>query len=86
MMPDVISACLHMPLGGKENVMNAQTPKNGSGSKMAGGIFIVIGLILGIIFGISIGQISLGMISGFAIGCGVAVLIWIIDHGRQKHR
>jgi len=64
--------------------MDNQTRKGNGSNKLAGGIFIVIGLIAGIIFGISVGQVSLGMISGFAIGCGLAVLVWIIDRGRQN--
>ncbi len=50
---------------------------------MAGGFFIAIGLLLGIAFGIYVGQISLGMMAGFLIGCGVALLIWVIDRARK---
>lgn len=45
----------------------------------AGGIFIVIGLLLGITGGIIWGQISLGLVIGFALGVAAAVGLWLVD-------
>lgn len=52
-------------------------------NSLAGGIFIVIGLLLGIIAGIAFGQISLGLIIGFAIGVAAAIAVWLYDRQRQ---
>ncbi len=53
-------------------------------SPMAGGIFIFFGLLSGTIIGIAKDQASVGMISGFAIGSAIALLIWLIDSLRKK--
>jgi hypothetical protein len=50
---------------------------------MAGGFFIVVGLIVGVIAGIYYGQPSIGMIGGFAAGAAVATIIWLVDRRRR---
>ncbi len=45
----------------------------------AGGIFIVIGLLLGIAGGIMTGEISIGLVTGFALGVAAAIAVWLID-------
>lgn len=51
--------------------------------RLAGGIFVAIGLLVGAIFGIAVDQPSAGMIAGFAIGSAVAVAIWLFDRKRS---
>jgi hypothetical protein len=50
--------------------------------RMAGGIFIFLGLLIGAIAGVALGQPSLGMIAGFGIGIVIAILIWLFDRQR----
>ncbi len=52
--------------------------------RMAGGIFIFLGLLIGAIAGVALGQPSLGMITGFAIGIMLAILVWLVDRQRGK--
>ena len=53
--------------------------ENGRKQPIAGGIFIPLGLLAGIVIGISTGQISLGMVLGFAAGVVLAIAIWLFD-------
>lgn len=48
----------------------------------AGGFFIFLGLIAGIVLGVRAGQLATGMFAGFAIGLAVAAIIWAIDRRR----
>jgi hypothetical protein len=47
--------------------------------RLAGGIFIALGLLVGAIVGVAIDQPSAGMITGFAIGAGIALTVWLVD-------
>lgn len=50
--------------------------------RLAGGIFVALGLLVGAIAGIALNQPSAGMISGFGIGATIALIIWLIDRKR----
>lgn len=52
--------------------------------RLAGGIFIFLSLLAGTIGGVFLGQPSLGMIGGFAVGVTLALVVWLIDHNRAK--
>jgi Na+/proline symporter len=54
-------------------------PKNKS---MAGGVFIALGLIGGVIAGVYYNQASAGMVIGLGVGAAVALLVWVIDRKR----
>jgi len=47
--------------------------------RLAGGIFIALGLLLGAIVGIAMNEPSAGMIIGFGIGSAIAIVIWLLD-------
>jgi hypothetical protein len=50
--------------------------------RLAGGIFVALGLLVGAIVGIAINQPSLGMVTGFGVGVVIALVIWFIDSKR----
>jgi hypothetical protein len=50
--------------------------------RLAGGIFVALGLLLGAIVGIAINQPSAGMVAGFGLGAVIALAIWFIDSKR----
>ena len=52
-------------------------------NKMAGGLFIALGLLAGAIIGIAKGQPSAGMMIGFGAGIAIALLIWFWDIARK---
>jgi uncharacterized membrane protein (UPF0136 family) len=47
--------------------------------RMAGGIFIFLGLLIGVIAGVYFNEASIGMMSGFAIGSAIAIAVWLMD-------
>jgi hypothetical protein len=47
--------------------------------RLAGGIFIALGLLVGAIAGVAMNQPSAGMITGFAVGAAIALIIWLVD-------
>lgn len=51
--------------------------------RVAGGIFVALGLLVGAIVGIAMNEASAGMIGGFAIGCAIAVAVWLLDRKRS---
>lgn len=51
--------------------------------RLAGGIFIALGLLIGAIMGVALDQPSAGTVIGMAIGSVIAVLIWIMDRKRR---
>ncbi|WP_395619118.1 hypothetical protein [Sphingorhabdus sp.] len=51
--------------------------------RLAGGIFIAFGLLIGAIIGIAMDQPSAGTVIGMAIGTVIAVVIWIVDRKRR---
>ncbi len=50
--------------------------------RLAGGIFIAIGLLVGAVVGVKMDQPSAGMIIGMAAGASIAVLVWLFDRKR----
>jgi hypothetical protein len=50
--------------------------------RLAGGIFVALGLLVGAIGGIAMNQPSAGMIAGFGVGSAIALLVWLIDRKR----
>lgn len=50
--------------------------------RLAGGIFIALGLLIGVIGGIAMNEPSAGMVVGLAIGSAIAVIIWLSDRKR----
>ena len=51
--------------------------------RLAGGIFIAFGLLIGAIIGVAMDQPSAGAVIGMAIGTVIAVAIWIMDRKRR---
>ena len=51
--------------------------------RLAGGIFIAFGLLIGAIIGVAMDQPSAGAVIGMAIGSMIAVLVWIMDRKRR---
>jgi len=60
------------------------TPGGNERPRLAGGIFIFFSLLVGAIGGVFLGQPSLGMIGGFAVGVILPLIVWLIDHNRAK--
>ena len=52
---------------------------------IAGGIFIVIAILIGTIAGAASGQPSIGVIAGAAAGIAIALVIWLRDRRRIGH-
>lgn len=50
--------------------------------RLAGGIFVALGLLVGAIAGIALDQPSAGMVIGFGVGAVIAALIWLFDRKR----
>ncbi|MVZ96676.1 hypothetical protein EUU23_03015 [Sphingorhabdus sp. IMCC26285] len=55
---------------------------NNSQPRLAGGIFIALGLLFGAIGGIAFNQPSAGMMIGFATGVVIALVVWLFDRKR----
>jgi hypothetical protein len=51
--------------------------------RLAGGIFIAFGLLIGAIGGVAMDQPSAGAVIGMGIGIIIAVVVWIIDRKRR---
>jgi hypothetical protein len=51
--------------------------------RLAGGIFIAFGLLIGAIVGVAMDQPSAGAVIGMVIGSIVAMLIWVMDRKRR---
>jgi amino acid permease len=51
--------------------------------RLAGGIFIALGLLIGAMIGVAMDQPSAGTVIGMAIGTVIAVVIWIMDRKRR---
>lgn len=51
--------------------------------RLAGGIFVALGLLLGAIGGIALNEPSLGMVAGFGVGSVIALVIWFLDRKRR---
>ncbi|MEY3634410.1 MAG: hypothetical protein RLZZ61_820 [Pseudomonadota bacterium] len=51
--------------------------------RLAGGIFIAFGLLIGAVIGVVMDQPSAGAVIGMAIGSMIAVLVWVMDRKRR---
>ncbi len=51
--------------------------------RLAGGIFVALGLLIGAILGVALDQPSAGLVIGMAIGSMIAVVIWLFDRNRS---
>ena len=51
--------------------------------RLAGGIFVALGLLIGAILGVAFDQPSAGLVIGMAIGSLIAVVIWLFDRKRN---
>lgn len=45
----------------------------------AGGIFLTIGILAGLIWGVSAGDPMMGILIGTALGALAALLLWLLD-------
>lgn len=48
----------------------------------AAGSILALAIIAGALIGASVGQSSLGLVIGTAIGAGIAILFWLVDRRR----
>ncbi len=51
--------------------------------RLAGGIFIAVGMLGGAIVGVIVDQPSAGMVIGLGLGVAAAALTWLIDSRRD---
>lgn len=49
----------------------------------AGGIFLFLGPVVGVLYGVGRGEPILWMLYGFAAGVALAALIWLIDRRKR---
>ena len=49
----------------------------------AGGIFLFLGPVIGVLYGLGRGDPILWMLYGFGIGVALAALIWFIDRRKR---
>jgi hypothetical protein len=52
--------------------------------RLAGGIFIALGLLVGAIGGVAMDQPSAGMVTGLGVGAAIAVAVWLLDRKRSR--
>lgn len=50
----------------------------------AGGLFLMLGIVGGTIWGMTTGQVMLGVLTGTGIGAALAVAMWLIDRRRDR--
>ncbi|MEO7786957.1 MAG: hypothetical protein ABIR77_03925 [Sphingomicrobium sp.] len=48
-------------------------------STNAGGLFLMLAIVVGTIWGVASGQAMLGVLSGTGIGIAIALLVWLLD-------
>ena len=48
----------------------------------AGGIFLMVGILAGFIFGAAMGQTMAGVLAGTGLGIAAALLVWLVDRRR----
>ena len=49
---------------------------------MAGGFFLMAAILIGAVWGVSIGNPVKGLLIGTTIGIGIAVAVWLIDRAK----
>jgi|GEM_PF-411089 len=62
---------------------NAPAPPRPPKRSNGGGVFIALLTIAGAIIGGLMGQPSIGMLSGIALGVAIAVTLWLVERKRQ---
>ena len=55
-----------------------------SSNSRGGGIFLILAIIIGAVWGITAGNPMLGILRGTGIGIVLAVAIWLIDRRRAR--
>jgi hypothetical protein len=58
-------------------------PRMAKRTPMAGGFFLMAAIIGGAVWGIAIGNPMKGLLNGTGLGIAAAVLIWLVDRGRD---
>jgi hypothetical protein len=53
-------------------------------STNAGGLFLMLAILGGSLWGVATGQVMLGVLSGTGAGIALALLVWLIDWRRKK--
>ena len=53
-------------------------------STTAGGLFLMLAILIGAFWGLSVGEPMLGILRGTGIGIVLAVVIWLIDRRRRR--
>ena len=53
-------------------------------STNAGGSLLMLAIIIGTIWGISVGKAMLGVLTGTGIGIAAALAVWLIDRTRVR--
>jgi hypothetical protein len=48
----------------------------------AGGILLMLGILVGFAIGVATGQLMLGTLAGTTIGIAAALLVWLLDRRR----
>ena len=52
-------------------------------STHAGGLFLMLAIVAGTIWGVASSQAMLGVLSGTGAGIAIAVVVWLIDRRRE---
>ncbi len=53
-------------------------------SSQAGGLFLMLAIIAGAIWGLGVGQPMLGILRGTGAGIVIAIIVWLIDRRRAR--
>ncbi|WP_294389796.1 hypothetical protein [uncultured Sphingomonas sp.] len=49
---------------------------------MAGGAFLALAIIVGVVIGAALGQPSIGFLAGVGAGAAIALILWLADRLR----
>ena len=58
------------------------TPPPTNRTPMAGGAFLALGIVVGVLGGGLLGQPSIGFLVGLAVGVALVALVWVRDRRR----
>lgn len=65
-------------------MQHQHSPKDSGSTSMAGGFFIALFTVVGVITGGIMGQPSLGLLIGLGIGVLAALGVWLRDRAKEK--